>query len=171
MKHFFLIILVNIGLFASLEEITSFEADFTQSVTDEKNKTINYSGHVAASKPQNARWSYYKPVKKEVYVNNFEATIVEPEIEQVIIRSIESTFNFFKMISNAKKIDANKYLAHYKDSNFTIVKKGALIESISYLDEFENRVKIVFKNQKQNQIINEAVFKPVFPLDYDIIRD
>lgn len=171
MKHFFLLISINIALFASLEEITSFEADFTQSITDEKNKTINYNGHIVASKPQNARWSYYKPVKKEVYINNFDVTIVEPEIEQVIIRKIESNFDFFKMIANAKKIEENKYLAHYKDSNFTIIKKGALIESISYLDEFENRVKIIFKNQKQNQKINEAVFRPFFPLEYDIIRD
>jgi len=170
-KHFFLLMSINIALFASLEEITSFEADFTQSITDEKNKTINYNGHIVASKPQNARWSYFKPVKKEVYINNFDVTIVEPEIEQVIIRKIESNFDFFKMISNAKKIEENKYLAHYKDSNFTIIKKGALIESISYLDEFENRVKIIFKNQKQNQKINETVFRPFFPLEFDIIRD
>ncbi len=171
MKHFFLLMSINIALFASLEEITSFEADFTQSITDEKNKTINYNGHIVASKPQNARWSYFKPVKKEVYINNFDVTIVEPEIEQVIIRKIESNFDFFKMISKAKKIEENKYLAHYKDSKFTIIKKGALIESISYLDEFENRVKIIFKNQKQNQKINEAVFRPFFPLEFDIIRD
>jgi len=158
-------------LFASLEDIVSFEADFTQSITDEKNKTINYNGHIVASKPQNARWSYIKPVKKEVYINDFEVTIVEPEIEQVIIRRIESNFDFFKMIHNAKKIEANRYVANYRDVKFTIIMKNKFIESISYLDEFENNVKIVFKNQKQNQKINETVFRPFFPLEFDIIRD
>lgn len=171
MKYIFLAILITVELFASLEDIVSFEADFTQSITDEKNKTINYNGHIVASKPQNARWSYTKPIKKEVYINDFEVTIVEPEIEQVIIRKIESNFDFFKMISNAKKIDANKYIAYYQETKFTIIVKNRLIESISYLDEFENSVKIVFQKQKQNQSINEALFKPSFSEDFDIIRD
>lgn len=171
MKYIFLAILITAKLFASLEDIVSFEADFTQSITDEENKTINYNGHIVASKPQNARWSYTKPIKKEVYINDFEVTIVEPEIEQVIIRRIESNFDFFKMISNAKKIDANKYIAYYQETKFTIIVKSTLIESISYLDEFENSIKIVFQNQKQNQSINEALFKPSFSEDFDIIRD
>lgn len=171
MRYIFLAILVTAKLFASIEEIVSFEADFTQSITDEKNKTINYSGHIVASKPQNARWSYTKPVKKEVYINDFEVTIVEPEIEQVIIRRIESNFDFFKMIDNAKKIEENRYIAYYKESKFTITIKDKLIESISYLDEFENNVKIIFKNQKQNQSINKAIFKPLFSDEFDIIMD
>lgn len=171
MRYFFLAILISIELFASLDNITSFEADFTQSVTDEKNKTIDYSGHIIASKPQNAKWSYKKPVKKDVYINSFDVTIVEPEIEQVIIRKVESNFDFFKIISNAKKIEENRYLAHYRDTKFTVVKKGYFIESISYLDEFDNKVKITFKNQKQNQNIDIKVFTPSFPLEFDIIRD
>ncbi|MFA5232850.1 MAG: LolA-like outer membrane lipoprotein chaperone [Sulfurimonas sp.] len=171
MKYFFLAILITAKLFASLEDIISFEADFVQSITDEENKTINYNGHIVASKPQNARWSYTKPIKKEVYINDFEVTIVEPEIEQVIIRRIESNFDFFKMIGNAKKIDANKYIAYYQETKFTIIVKSTLIESISYLDEFENSIKIVFQNQKKNQSINEALFKPSFSEDFDIIRD
>jgi outer membrane lipoprotein carrier protein len=170
-KYFFLVIFTSLQLFASLDDITSFEADFTQSITDEKNKTLVYNGKITALKPQNAKWSYTKPVKKDVYINDFEVTIVEPEIEQVIVRTLESNFDFFKMISNAKKIAENKYLAHYKDSKFTIIKNGSLIESISYLDEFENRVQIKFKNQKQNQHVNKAIFTPSFPLEFDIIRD
>lgn len=171
MRHIFLAILINIQLFASLDDITSFEADFTQSITDEKNKTLDYIGHIIASKPQNARWSYIKPVKKDVYINSYDVTIVEPELEQVIIKRIESNFDFFKMISNAKKIGDNKYLTHYRDSKFTIVQSGSFIESISYVDEFENRVKIKFKNQKQNQKINTKVFIPSYPLEFDIVRD
>lgn len=163
--------LIVIPIFASLEEITSFEADFIQNITDEKNKTLNYRGHLIASRPQNAKWSYQEPVKKDVYINNFDITIVEPEIEQVIIRRIESDFDFFKIISNAKRTHGNEYVANYKNSEFTIIKSGSLIKSISYLDKFENKVTITFKNQKQNQVIDEAVFRPSFPLEFDIIRD
>ena len=171
MRLFSLLLITVIPIFASLNDIVSFEADFIQSITDDKNKTLSYNGHIVASKPQNARWSYEKPVKKDVYINNFEVTIVEPEIEQVIVKKLESNFDFFKIISKAKKVQNNIYSAFYKDSEFTIIKKGTLIESISYLDKFENRVKITFKNQKQNHNINDDLFRPLFPLEFDIIRD
>jgi len=170
-KYFLLILISTIHLFASFDTITSFEAEFTQSITDDKNKILVYNGKIVALKPQNARWSYLKPVKKEVYINNFEVTIVESEIEQVIIKRLESNFDFFKIISNAKEIEKNIYTATYKDTKFTIMKSNSLIESISYLDEFENKVKITFKNQKQNKEVDINNFIPVFPLEFDIIRD
>ncbi len=171
MRKLLLTILITMQLFASLEEVTSFEADFIQIIIDEKDKVLTYNGRIVALKPQNARWSYTKPVKKDVFINDFEVTIVEPEIEQVIIKRLESNFDFFKIISNAKRIDKNTYVAFYRDSKFTIVKNGDIIESISYLDEFENRVEITFKNQKQNHTVNKSVFIPKYPMEFDIIKD
>jgi outer membrane lipoprotein carrier protein len=171
LKYLLIAILLISQAFASLEHINSFEADFSQSITDDKNKVLIYDGHVIASKQQNAKWSYYKPVKKDVYINKLEVIIIEPEIEQVIVRRVESKFDFFKMISNAKEIEKNVYIANFKDSKFTIVQSNNLIESISYIDEFENRVKIVFKNIKQNHNIDLKVFTPIYPLYYDVIRD
>ena len=171
MKHFFTSILLIANLSASINNIDSFEADFTQSITDEKNKVLTYSGHLIASKPQNALWRYDRPVQKDVYINSFQVTIVEPEIEQVIIRKIESSFNLFNMLKNTKQIDENTYEASYKNLTFKIIKKDDSIESISYIDEFENSVKIVFKNQVSNKKIEEKVFTPRYPLEFDIIRD
>ena len=171
MKYiFFLIFFFTSGL-ASFDFINSFESDFIQTVTDEKNKTLTYKGHLIAQKPQNAMWNYLLPVKKNVYITSYNVTIVEPEIEQVIVKKIESTFDFFTMIKNAKKVKENVYIAKYKESEFTITKNGKFVESISYADEFENKVKILFENQKQNQIINEQLFIPKFSADYDIIND
>ncbi|WP_229860171.1 LolA-like outer membrane lipoprotein chaperone [Candidatus Sulfurimonas baltica] len=171
MKYLLLAMLLITHVAASMNDITSFEADFTQTITDDKDKTLTYSGHILASKPQNARWNYIEPVKKNVFITQFEVTIVEPEIEQVIVKRIESNFDFFKMISNAKKINNNTYETKYKESVFKIVQNNSLIESISYIDEFENRVKIIFKNQKQNHTIDLKVFTPNYPLYFDIIRD
>jgi len=171
MKHLFLTIITLVNLYASIDDINSFEADFTQTITDEKNKVLSYSGHVTASKPRYALWRYIKPVKKDVFINPYEVTIVEEELEQVIIRKLESSLSFFNMIKNAKKINENTYEAFYKESKFTINKKKNQIKSISYIDEFENNVKIVFNNQKTNEDINKNVFIPNYSLDFDIIRD
>ncbi len=171
MKQLLAALLISTLSFASIDNINSFEANFTQSVTDDKNISLNYSGHLAAQKPQNAIWNYIKPIQKDVYINQFSVTIVEPEIEQVIIRKIESNFDFFMLIKNAVKVDENTYTANYKESKFTITTKDALIESISYKDEFENDVKIIFSDQKQNIKISSDTFMAKYPLEFDIIRD
>ena len=157
--------------YASIHSINSFEADFVQSITDDKDKTLSYSGHVIAKKPQYAKWNYKEPVQKIIYISHFEVTIVEPEIEQVIIRKIESNFDFFQMIKNAKEVSKNKYVAHYKNTAFKITKKDNLIYTIAYKDEFENDVLIKFKKQKQDKEIDETQFQPKYSLDFDIIQD
>jgi len=171
MKYLYTLLLTSTLAFASFDSLNSFEADFTQSVTDDKNKSLVYTGHVIASKPQNAIWNYTKPIKKDVYVSRFRVTIIEPEIEQVIIRRIDSNMDFFSMIQNAKEIKKGLFEAHYKEAKFMITTKNEVIETISYLDEFENKVKIVFENQKQNKEIDIELFTPKYPLEFDVIRD
>ena len=158
MKQLLAIILCSSLSFGAIETISSFEADFSQTVIDDKNSTLTYSGHIAAKKPQSAVWNYYNPIKKDIFISKYRVVVIEPEIEQVIIRKVESNFDFFILIKNAKKIAKNTYEANYKETKFKIIMKEDLIESISYKDEFENDVKITFINQKQNKIIDEKVF-------------
>lgn len=171
MKYKIALLVLCTQAFASISSITSFEAGFTQTITDDKNKELHYKGNLIASKPQNARWTYTTPINKIIYINRYQATVVEPEIEQVIKRNIGSSFDFFEIINNAKKIDKNSYLAKYNDTSFTLEVKNDTLVSISYLDQFENSVKIVFEGQRQNQKIDRNIFTPVYPLDFDIIED
>jgi len=171
MKYIIILMFLSTLSVASIKEVSSFEADFTQSITDDKNKTLVYSGHIIALKPQKAFWNYLKPVKKTIYINNSRVTIIEPEIEQVIVRHISSDIDIFKMIKNAKEVKKDIYLATYKDVKFNITIENKLIKSISYKDEFDNKIKILFTNQIQNHQIDKSIFLPTIPLDYDIIRD
>jgi len=171
MKHIFLSIIFFTLSYASINNINSFKADFVQNITDEKNKVLSYSGHIIASKPQNAVWTYTDPIQKYVYITSGTVTIIEPEIEQVIIRHIDSNFNFFNMIQNAQKISKDRYTAQYQESKFNIFTQNNLLKSISYMDEFENSVEIIFTNQLQNIQINESTFIPSIPTEYDIINN
>jgi len=171
MKHLFILLLSFSLGFASFDKIDSFEAAFIQSVTDDKNKTLTYAGYICASKPQNVLWRYQKPIQKDIFINSHQIIIVEPEIEQVIIRNIDSTLDFFNMIKNAKELKKDVYEASFENKIFTITTKEEIIDSISYIDEFENRVKILFLNQIQNKEINKEIFIPKYPLDFDVIRD
>lgn len=171
MKHLFILLLLFTSGFASLDDINSFEADFIQTVSDENNRILSYSGSILAAKPQNVKWNYVNPVKKNVYIDTHSVTIVEPEIEQVIIKEIDSNFNFFNMIHNAEKVKENTFVTTFKESKFTITTKNNFIKSISYVDEFENKVMIVFENQKQNENVDTKLFIPKFPSNFDIIKD
>jgi len=174
MKHLFTFLCLGSLAFASFDNIKSFQADFTQTLTDEKGKILKYSGDLIASKNQNALWHYKKPVEKSIYINRYKITIVEPELEQVIIKRVEApkNFNFLKLLKNAKKIDSHKYLTIYAEKNIYInVDKQDNIKSIQYKDEFDNGVEIVFSNQKYNTQFDKSIFIPTFPLEYDIIQN
>ena len=172
MKYLLLLSLALTFVQAKLSDLNSFEADFKQTITDDKQKVLNYQGSVIATKPQNALWNYTHPVNKQVYINSRVVTIIEPELEQAIIKNIESTFDFFKLVHNAKKITKQNYETFYKETKF-IIKTDAheIINSISYKDEFENDVVIYFTNQKVNKPLDNQLFVPNIPLDYDVIRD
>ncbi|MEN8303112.1 MAG: LolA-like outer membrane lipoprotein chaperone [Campylobacterota bacterium] len=171
MKYIIILQMLFTMALSSILDINSFEADFKQIITDDKGKELSYSGHIVASKPQYALWSYKEPVEKNVYITPRYVTVVEPEIEQAIVRKIASDFDFFNMIKKAKKKRENIYVATLNESKYTIKLEKSMIKSISYLDEFENNVSIVFNNQSNNKIFSEDTFRAKIPVEYDIIRD
>ncbi|MEA1982611.1 MAG: LolA-like outer membrane lipoprotein chaperone [Campylobacterota bacterium] len=171
MKYFILLSLLTTLAFSNIENINSFEADFKQDITNDKGNVLSYEGHIQATKPQFALWDYTNPVNKMIYISEYKVTIIEPEIEQAIVKVISNDFDFFSMIKHAKKIKKDEYSAKFKESLYNIKLSESKIESISYIDEFENRVKILFTNQKQNEKIKQSVFTPIIPQEYDIIRD
>ncbi len=171
MKRTIIAALLVTSAYANLNNINSFEADFLQNIVDDKGVKITYSGHITASKPRYALWQYFKPIKKSVYISPYEIVVVEPELEQVIIKHLNENFDLFEIIQNAKKIDENRYLASYKNKQYVINTKNGNIESIEYKDELENDIKIVFDNQKINKVILKEKFIPNIPDDYDIVRE
>ena len=166
----FLLLFISILTFANPFNINSFEADFTQTILDEAGKKITYNGHLKAMQPHYALWSYEKPIKKDVYINNNQIVIIEPELEQAIIKRIESKFNFFALLSQAKKVNNFTYTTNFMDTKFTIIlQKDLKIKTIFYLDDFENNTTINFTNQKTDIEIPQDLFEPSIPIDYDTI--
>lgn len=171
MKSFLLTFLLYTLSFSNPLQLQSFEADFTQTITDEKGKILSYSGDIKALKPQYALWTYSAPVEKRVYVDSGRVVMVEPEIEQVIIRKIRGDLDFFTLLKNAKKIDEKTYITRYEESDIFIKVDESKIVSLSYKDKFDNDVKIVFSKQLQNSKLSPALFQAVYPLEYDIIKE
>lgn len=166
-----LFLLLSISLGASdLTSITSFEADFTQSIINDKNTTLTYEGHVKAKKPQFALWQYTSPVEKTIYISFSKAVIVEPEIEQAYIQKIHTSFDFFTILKNAKKVGKDSFEAQFQDKRYRLQIKKHKLFSIKYEDELENKVVILFSHQKNDIKIADKVFIPDIPVTYDIIK-
>lgn len=171
MKKLLFLALLGVSAQANIDALQYFEADFSQNIVDDQNKTIIYNGHVKAAKPQYALWEYKSPVDKKVYILPHEVVIVEPELEQAIVKKIGDNFDFFSLIKHAKKIDKNHYIAYFKEKNYFITMNGDKLVSIRYKDDFDNGVTIGFKNAAVNEKINKEEFTPHIPDDYDIIKE
>ena len=52
---------------------------------------------------------------------------------------------------------------------YLIELKGDLPSKISYTDKMDNKVVINLSNVRKNAPVNEAIFKPAIPKNYDII--
>ncbi len=171
MKKLLFLALFGVSAQADINALHYLEADFQQKIIDDQNKTIVYNGHVKAAKPQFALWEYQSPVSKQVYILPYEVVIVEPELEQAIVKKIGDNFDFFSLIKHAKKIDDNHYIAYFKEKNYFIVMNGDRLVSIKYKDDFDNSVIIDFKDVRVNKKIEKEAFAPHIPDDYDLIKE
>lgn len=171
MRFLPLLFLLSVTLFASPKDLNSFNSKFIQTIIDESNKKIVYTGELWASKPQNALWVYQKPIQKSVYVNGSKITVIEPQIEQVTIRTLDDEIDFLQIIQKAKKVDEDKYSATVKGQTYTVQFKNTLLVSIAYKDSYDNRVTIQFTNPVQNKAIEANRYKPSVPDGFDIIKD
>lgn len=169
--RFFLLMLCIVGTaFSAPKDISSFNARFEQTIIDDNGKTIRYSGELWASKPQYALWVYQKPIQKSVYINANKVTVIEPQIEQVTLRTLDNEIDFLQIIQKSKRVDDEHYTATVKGQTYAITFKDDVLNTISYTDGYDNRVTIKFLSALQNRPIDTSRFKPLIPSDFDIIK-
>jgi len=173
MKLLLILTLIVHSLFAFGENIQSFEADFTQTITDETGKVLTYKGRLHTKRPSFVLWNYTEPerISKKLYLNGTKAVLVQPLLEQATISHINDGMNFFEILTSAKSVDNTHYSARYKDIDFILQEENGVIISLSYQDELENDILITFSKQRQNRVIKDSLFVPKIPQDYDIIRN
>ena len=171
MKYLVIMIFSISSLFAFGDSIQSFQANFVQKITDEEDKVLTYEGKIHSKRPNFVLWHYTKPINKKIYINNKRAVIVEPELEQAIIKQLKGEIDFFGILASAVSVDMTHYKASYKGIGFILKEVNGVIESLSYTDQLENKVLITFSKQKQNRPLEDELFTPKVPKDFDIIQE
>lgn len=162
---------LTLTLFASPQDINSFNSPFEQRIVDEHGKVIVYRGELWAAKPQNALWSYQKPIQKSVYINAKRLVILEPQLEQATIRSLGDEIDFLEIIKKAKKIDNDHYKATVNGQIYAITFKNDLLSTIQYTDGYDNKVTIQFLKPTQNAAIPSSRFQPSIPAGFDVLKN
>ena len=153
--------------FASGIEFNTLSANFSQTVQSDDAK-ISYGGDFSATK-ENAVWHYKTPTIKNIFFSFTKVVVIEPELEQAIITNIKETPNLTAILANAKPNKNGVYEASFDDVKYLIELKEGLPSKISYTDKMDNKVVINLSNVRKNTPINEAIFKPAIPKNYDII--
>jgi outer membrane lipoprotein carrier protein len=157
---------------ANTLNIDTIESNFNQSVTNEQNAKVVYSGKMYASKSKNqALWEYNSPISKKIYYKgDGKVVIIEPELEQVVYAKLDKIPNVLKLLKSAKKTDDGRLKTKFNGINYYITANQNKIDKITYTDEMQNRVIIQFSDEKVNTYINESRFAYSVPAGYDILE-
>ena len=154
-------------VFAGGIEFNTLSANFSQTVQSDDAK-ISYGGDFSATK-EHAVWHYKTPTIKNIFFSFTKVVVIEPELEQAIITNIKETPNLTAILANAKPNKNGVYEASFDDVKYLIELKGDLPSKISYTDKMDNKVVINLSNVRKNAPVNEAIFKPAIPKNYDMI--
>lgn len=159
-------------LSANLELPENFQADFTQKITNTKQKVIIYSGKVRFSNKTLFKWSYKEPTQKEVCTDGLELLVVDHDLEQVSAYRISNGIDIAKILQKAKPHSENIYVAEYENKQYTIqVDKKQKLHSIAYYDDLDNKVQIVFKKMRYGKgNLSTQSMKCNYPKNYDMIQ-
>jgi outer membrane lipoprotein carrier protein len=157
-------------LVAGVLDFETISSEFKQTITSEESSNIVYTGSFYATSKGKALWIYKTPVEKKIYFNQNQVTIVEPELEQVIITNLQNIPSLTEILRGANRTDKNTYEATYDDITYTIHVKNDKIVHISYTDRLENRVTLELFNQTSNAFLDDSLFKIIIPSDFDLIK-
>jgi len=169
MKLFTTFFLTCSILFSGVFDFETISSEFKQTITNEENSKIVYNGSFYATTKAKALWIYKKPIEKKIYFSQKRVVIIEPELEQAIITNLDNTPNITEILRGAKKISNDIYQTSYNDIQYTVKIKSSKIDTISYKDKLGNSVKIELLNQSTNTFLDNTLFVPSIPKDFDVI--
>jgi outer membrane lipoprotein carrier protein len=158
---------------ATLSLPQSFETSFVQNITNDKGKTIEYQGEVLFQHMGQDifKWNYTAPTQKEVCTDGIQLTVVDHDLEQVSTYLIQEGIDLKSILDVAQPITTRDYKAVYKDVEYLItLDEQNQLQKVVYVDNLDNKVKIVFSNMRYNGEIDSKRLECTAPQEYDILK-
>ena len=95
--------------------------------------------------------------------------MVEPDLEQVIIKSISTSFQLINLLEDSQKIDENRYSTKVNEKEYLFILKNSILHRVIYNDELGNFIEVTFTNPKIDKEIGDNLFIPNIPNYFDRI--
>jgi len=152
----------------------SFQSNFKQSITNEKNQKITYQGRILFSAPNSFKWIYTSPTKKEVCSDGKRLIVVDHDLEQVSSYLIDRGLDLSAILAKSKLHRKSVYIATYRDKSYTIqTDTQKRLSRIAYRDNLDNNILIIFEKMKYSskKSIKDKKMKCKIPNKYDQIGD
>jgi len=173
MRHFITLLALGLSLNAEILLPINFTTDFQQTITNDKGKVITYEGNVFFKNVNQSlfKWAYTAPTQKEVCTNGVQLIVVDHDLEQVSTYLMDDGINLEEILKLAKPISMTDYQATYRDIEYLItIDSKKQLKKIVYVDDLDNKVKIIFKNMNYNAMVNIRDLECNAPQTYDIIK-
>lgn len=149
--------------------VENIRANFTQTITNDQNKTITYTGKVSIGTDR-VLWEYETPSVKKVLITQRQIYILEPDLEQVTVTKNLGTQDLKAIYKNAKTLDAHTRQAVLDGKEVLIKDDGKFVTGLYYIDEVGNRAAISFRATAPFKFSQED-FKLQIPKHYEIIGE
>ena len=175
--------------FRSLE---SLQADFVQTVFDEKSQVVERSqGRMAMQKPGRFRWNYREPFAQVIVADGERLWLYDKELEQVTVRSLDEALsatplallsgaapleNAFKVALVTSKDGLRWFELRPKaeQTEFTVLRvafRGEALQVIELEDVFNQRTRLEFKGLLRNAKIDPALLHFTPPAGVDVVGE
>jgi len=185
-------------LFEALTKTESMRANFEHEQISNSGNTVVFKGSIVFRRPDRLKWQVKEPYTQLQLVRGNEFLIYDPDLEQVIVKQLDSTFLstpaglLFASGPEAKNLLRDRYEiyeAPNKDSlNWVLAlpkfgdKEGssalevgltdkAEIERLITTDVFGKSSTIIFSNVSTNFLVKDSEFIPVIPEGVEYIEN
>jgi outer membrane lipoprotein carrier protein len=172
------VFIIFFGFLYAQDGIKSISSDFTQIITSSEGDLLKYEGTFQALNDGSdnfALWIYKTPIEKKIYFTNNRVVMIEPDLEQAVITSVEEIPDMSSILNKALNTNGNKQTN--KDVNVTIldVTYNIFFENntptkISYTDKLDNKIDVLLKNTNLNINIYKLTFQVEIPEGFDVVR-
>lgn len=175
-----------------LDNLESFKADFTQTLSNERGDILETSsGEVYLQNPGKFRWVYKKPYSQLIITDGVTLWIYDEDLEQVTIRDISKTIDKTPAAVISGQEDVNKYYetndlgkidgydwieltpkdVENQYSNIRLGFNGDELGMMILFDNLGQVTRIDFRNPVRNKRFGGPLFTFEIPENVDVIDD
>jgi outer membrane lipoprotein carrier protein len=175
-----------------LDNVTSFEAAFTQEVVDSRQAVVERSGGtVVMQRPGRFRWDYRDPFERVVVADGERIWLYETDLSQVTVRRLTEGLgdtpaalltgqqNVLSRFAVRRSWQEENLLwvtlePKSAEADFRAVSlafAGSELRRLDLDDRFGQRTRLAFSDVRQNHAVGAGVFRLQVPAGVDVIDE